>query len=247
MRSVKFAKEKRYWSIQRIDNLGIIKMTNDATKWNNGCKEDKTRNLFIIPLLTKILTYFKPLKISDVGTGTAYIAREVDKRLQYSAVWTVIDIQEDRLKFAVSQKPRNMKMQTQKVSFLEVSDVGLKFDAIIFIFTLLEMDINKKFFSQIATLLNDDGIACITIPDSLKDIYDSDTAALSLLGNYLDNKCVLDKIDKFTEKKYPFKAHRFEHIVESMIQVGLDLVYMKIEYETFLLVFKKSGNQDGYK
>ena len=74
----------------------------ETEKWEEGCRTDRVRNEFIIPTLHNHLEQFKPQKILDIGSGTAYIARTIDKLLSYNPLWTIIDTSQERIDFAIS-------------------------------------------------------------------------------------------------------------------------------------------------
>ncbi len=215
----------------------------EASNWNAGCEKDDVRNEFIIPTLAKVLTQFQPSRVLDVGTGTAYIAREVDSVLQYRPFWTAIDLLSARVSLAIKMKPKHMNMEALVLSFDEIAQKNTKYDAILLIFTLLEIKKLRNFFDTVQGVISDDGIVCIAMPNSLEDVYNAAVKDASVLQDYMNDCCVLDKIDKFTGKKYPFNAHRFECIVKSMVQAGFNMIDMVSrhteDHESYLLVFQK--------
>jgi hypothetical protein len=136
-----------------------------------------------------------------------------------------------------------MNMVAKVADFFDSVKLTPKFDVILFIFTLLEMDFTIELFLRANELLEIDGHVIIVMPDSLKDVCKAALSNSELLQNYLENTCILDKIDKFTKKSYPFKAHRFESIVKFMLGSGLIMVGFESSVvknnEIFLIIFKK--------
>ena len=214
----------------------------DATNWNKGCEKDIVRNQFIIPNLIKTLNKYRSTEILDVGTGTAFIAREVDKALRYRPKWTVIDVLPARISLAVKMKPIQMQMEGLVLGFDKITKVKAKYDAILLIFTLLEIEKLKVFFSTVQEVLSKDGIVCISMPNSLEDVHSAASSDATVFQSYMKDCCMLNKTDKFTGKTYPFYAHRFEYIVNGMIIAGFDMVNMSISRienrESHFLVFQ---------
>lgn len=214
-----------------------------SEKWDDGCKSDHVRNSFIIPTLVKLFAELGADRVLDVGAGTGYIARSVDAKLTERINWTLLDLDKSSIEFANSHIPDGMQAETYVGNFLEDWPSGEPYNFVLILFTLLEMELNLDLFSKISEVLNESGHVVIAIPDTLEDVHKDAITQPSLLIDFLDGNCILKKIDKFTTKSYPFKAHRFENIVLLMLNSSFSLVKMysfkNSGNETYMLVFRK--------
>jgi len=214
-----------------------------ADKWDDGCKEDEVRNEFVIPKLVQLINEMRPSQVLDIGTGTGYIVRSVDACVRQKPEWTLIDMDEERIAFAVKEMSQSVNFKVYTKNFMEDEIQGGPFDFVLLLFTLLELDLKMELFSKVKQLTSENGYVVITMPDSLEDVLKSAVKTPSLLSDFVKGRCVLGKVDKFTEEEYPFKAHRFEYIVQLMLQSSFSLIkmfsHMNGDNETFMLVFKK--------
>lgn len=215
-------------------------------KWDDGCKTHNVRNQFVIPKLVELIDKFKPSRILDIGTGTGYIARSVDESVNVELHWTLIDMDAERINFTESNMPASVNFNTSLIDFTKNEIESGPFDFVLLLFTLLELNLNLELFSKVSKLTSDGGLVVIAMPDSLEDVLKAATTDPSLLTNFVDGRCILGKVDKFTGEHYPFKAHRFEYIVQLMLYSSFSLdrmySYKNDGKETFMLVFKKNGD-----
>jgi len=218
-------------------------MKSVSKKWDDGCKDDHVRNVFIIPKLINLFSEIKVDRVLDVGAGTGYIARTIDARLSCETSWTLLDRDQNRIDFAETLIPSDMQAETYVGEFLLDDGYGQSYDLVLILFTLLEMELKLELFSKVNSVLIEGGHVVIAMPDSLEDVHKAALEDPSLLNDFLDGKCVVEKTDKFTDESYPFKAHRFEYIVQLMLYSEFSLEkmysYKNSGKETFMLVFKK--------
>ncbi|PCI63975.1 MAG: hypothetical protein COB37_03210 [Kordiimonadales bacterium] len=211
--------------------------------WDIGCSTDIVRNEFIIPFLAEEFNRNTPEQILDLGTGTAYIPRMLHALLAYKPFWTVIDLSRERINFSAEHAPADMKMDAQTISFESLLVRRQSFNAILIVFTLLEMQMNDLLCNRLYNSLNRAGCVYVALPDCLVDVFNAAKKDVTLIREYLTNSCKIQKIDKFTNLDYPFIAHRLGHVVGHMIKSGFHLVDMRSseidDSHTYLFVFKK--------
>ena len=221
-------------------------MKSKAEKWDDGCKADEVRNLFVIPRLISLVNEFRPTRILDVDTGTGYIVRSVDASVSVALDWTLIDIDAERIKFLESVMPKSVKFEASTIDFTKSGVKKPPFDLVLLLFTLLELKLDLGLFSKLNQLVGVNGVVVITMPDSLEDVLKAAVTKQTLLEDFLEGRCVLDKVDKFTKEVYPFIAHRFEYIIQLMLHSKFSLIRMYSDRvgdkETFMLVFRKNGD-----
>lgn len=221
-------------------------MNSSAKKWDDGCKTDNTRNCFVVPKLVQLINEFNPKRILDIGTGTGYIVRAVDALVNVSLHWNLIDMDDHRIEFVENNMPASVSFQVSRSDFTKDEIDGGPFDMVLVLFTLLELNLELKLFSQINQLTLTDGLVVIAMPDSLEDVLKAAVNTPSLLEDFVEGRCVLSKTDKFTDETYPFKAHRFENIVQLMLYSNfcLDKMYSYNhgDNETYMLAFRKNGD-----
>lgn len=216
-----------------------------ASKWDEGCENDDVRNQFVIPRLIKLVNEIRPKHVLDIGAGTGYIVRTVDAGVNTDVKWTLVDMDQERIAFLMNTMPKTVSFEAFANNFIQ-DDLGLhKFDCVLLLFTLLELNLDMELFSKIRGLTNQNGIVVITMPDSLEDVLKAAAQEPSLLTDFVNGKCIIPKVDKFTNEEYPFKAHRFEYIIQLMLYSNFTLIKMfshnQSDKETFMLVFRKNG------
>jgi len=230
----------------RVFQLYIVeKMKSSAEKWDDGCKTNDVRNVFVIPKMIQLINELKPSRVLDIGTGTGYMAKCIDEKIEVDVEWTLIDQDADRIDFVNKNLPASVNFQALTTNFITDDVTRHRFDLVLLLFTLLELNLEVGLFSKIQRQTSDNGVVVITMPNILEDVLKAAVEEPSLLTDFAEGRCVLGKIDKFTGEAYPFKAHRFEDIVQLMLHSGFSLEklysYNQVEKETFMFVFKKTG------
>lgn len=218
-------------------------MLNDAVLWDTGCKTDKVRNDFVIPIGIDLFNKRQPKSILDVGAGTGFTARHIDEKLNFRPNWCLLDSDAERLAFAASKFSVNMKSEIKCDNFLSADFADRKFDALFFGFTLLELGTCEKVLSQIDRLSAKRGVVVIAQPDVMQDVLASGHGDANLLEKFAAGPVSLRKVDKFTGAEYPFQAERFESVTHKVMQLGFSLERFEKEVfdgrAVFLLAFTR--------
>ncbi|GLV25641.1 class I SAM-dependent methyltransferase [Sphingobium sp. TomTYG45] len=214
----------------------------EAVRWDEGCRSDAMRNEFLIPLLTQLFAEQRPSTILDIGTGTGHIPRSVDGALPFRAQWTLIDINEERLKLARLLKPSEMQLETYNADISAIAATGEKHHAVMLTFTLLESDDCEGMIANAAALTATGGLLIIAVPDVWRDILDPAQEFATLGNQFVSGFVQLSKIDKFTGDPYPFNAMRTEKLISSVLKQSFALEQLEQggpNGEVYLLVFRK--------
>jgi ubiquinone/menaquinone biosynthesis C-methylase UbiE len=216
-------------------------MSNNAACWDNGCQTDKVRNEFIIPVVIDLFNAIRPQSILDVGAGTGFTARQIDRKLDYRPNWCLLDRDPERLDFATGKCPPRMNLETRCENFLSAKLACLSFDALFFGFTLLELGTGEDVLSSIDRLCGAKGTVIIAQPDVMLDVLAKGEHDPSLLKKFATEPVSLHKTDKFTLAEYPFHAERFESITYKVMRLGFSLERFEREVfdggAVFLLAF----------
>lgn len=205
-------------------------MTNpvsEAELWEQGSKRDRLRNEFVIPTLVRLLSLHAPARLLDVGAGTGYVARAVDKELSYHPQWTLIDISSERLEVAEQLSPPRMSARTVVGDIFSWNSEGESFDAIVLSFTLLEIKAVEKLVGLIGRKLAPGGLLLVVLPDAWADVIRHSRANSGVLQRFLSQGVDVPKVDKFTETQYPFHAMRTEAVIEAATEKGFDLFSLR--------------------
>ena len=228
-------------------NQTEVPISGDAQSWNIGSTEDPVRNNFIIPEIQKLFEKHRPKKILDIGTGTGYVPRRLQEGLTYSAHWTLLDLNSERLEFAKLYKPPSMQMTFVPGDLTALNSTACKFDSALLTFTLLEIENPTAMIEGAIDLLADKGLLVIAMPDGWKDILTASLDDSSLPQRFLTEAIKLPKIDKFTGCSYPFSTMRIETLITTALRH--DCVLETLEQggpqgEVYMLVFckKQAGN-----
>lgn len=213
----------------------------EAQLWDNGCRTDPPRNLFVIPEVARILSVERPARVLDVGAGTGYVAREIDKLLAYRPEWTLLDINSERLQLAASLKPQAMVQETLCSDVTRFSGSTSAFDAALATFTLLEISDIAGFAGALWGLLSAGAVLIVALPDAWEDVLAASAARPEVLQEYLGGQTSILKIDKFTSNPYPFRAIRLEVLVQCFLSMGFHLceILQPAEGSIFLLTFRR--------
>lgn len=205
-------------------------MTNsvsEAKLWEQGSKQDRLRNEFVIPTLVHLLSLHAPARLLDVGAGTGYIARAVDRELSYHPHWTLIDINSERLEVAKQLGPPGMSARTVVDDIFSWDSDGERFDAIVLSFTLLEIKAVEKLAGLFVEKLAPGGLLLVVLPDAWADVLRHSRADSGVLQRFLSESVDVPKVDKFTETQYPFHAMRTESVIEAATEKGFDLFSLR--------------------
>ncbi len=224
----------------------------EAVRWDDGCRSDAVRNQFLIPFLTKLFVERRPSTIMDIGTGTGYIPRSVDIALPFRAYWTLIDINEDRLRLARVLKPVEMQLNACNADINVLAATSEQHQAVMLTFTLLESDNCEGMIDSAAALTAPGGLLIIAVPDVWRDIVDPAQELASVAGQFIKGLVQLSKIDKFTGDPYPFNAVRTETLISSVLKRSFALEQLEQggpNGEVYLLVFRKldAANSGTYR
>lgn len=212
-----------------------------AQLWDEGCRRDKTRNIFIIPQIVRILAAEMPGSVLDIGSGTGHIAREVNRLLVVKPEWTLLDINRERLRLADQLKPAEMRQETLFANICGPLLKKSKFDAALAIFTLLEMHALDAFAKSTWSLLNDRAILLVAMPDAWTDVLAEAKSNPAVLSEFMDGRASICKIDKFTQSVYPFHAVRIENLLQIFLSRGFHLCELvrSPDKEAFMLVLRR--------
>jgi len=192
--------------------------------WEIGSSSDEVRNHFLIPRISEIVRSLRPARILDVGCSTGYLARQIDKDLDYRPSWTLLDHNEDVLRFAEDLLPPNFRGEFVASDY-ESYVPDHSYETIIISFTLLEMADSSSVLRHSASLLVDNGQILISLPDSLADIVDyaEELQTFAPLRTFLTTDVSIPKTDKFTGEAYPFSAKRVTRTISQAMSEGLSL------------------------
>ncbi len=229
----------------RITNLskttGLLGST-DADDWDAGSKSDPMRNDFVIPTLALVLNHFRPKSILDVGAATGFVARTTDGKLDYRPKWTLLDQNLERLNFAKKNLPGEMIATELLGNFFEIFGTGIRYQAIVLCFTLLEIGETELVYSQIRNLCAESGIVIIVLPDVWEDVLVANRKDQLTADTFLKGEVCIQKTDKFTQKRYPFNAKRIEMLIGNLLRKQFVLVQLSsgraAGSSAFMLVFE---------
>lgn len=214
----------------------------EAVRWDEGCRSDAIRNQFLIPFLVRLFAEQRPSTILDIGTGTGHIPRSVDIALPFRARWTLVDINEERLRLARLLKPLEMQMMAYNADITALAVTDEKHQAVMLTFTLLESDDCEGMIASAAALTATGGLLMIAVPDVWRDILDPAQEFEPLGGQFIKGYVQLSKIDKFTGDPYPFNAIRTETLISSVLKRSFALEQLEQggpDGEVYLLIFRK--------
>lgn len=217
-------------------------ISEDAEAWDNGSAEDTVRNNFIIPEIRIIFEKYKPMQILDIGTGTGYIPRTLQKALTYSAQWTLLDVNLERLAFASHHKPPSMHMTCVAGDLSALNFTACKFDSALLTFTLLEVENPTAMIEGAIDLLADRGFLVVAMPDGWKDVLTAAADDMNLPTRFLTEAVTLPKIDKFTGSPYPFSTMRIESLITTALRHNCVLETLEQggpQGEVYMLVFRR--------
>lgn len=214
-----------------------------AEKWERGCQSDVVRNEFVIPELTRIIAAARPATILDVGAGTGYIAREINHRLDYAPLWTLIDCDPERVAVAKSYSSDLMIQEVLQDDVMSLADTP-KFAAIMVTFTLLEIADVDKCVAKLRRLMTPSAILSVVLPDAWVDVLKHAPSDPTLISRFITERVAIPKNDKFTGKPYPFEAIRTEFLINLVLETGFVLVEIRNSSTAaagvFMLTFRRT-------
>ena len=217
-------------------------ISGEAKAWDNGSAEDDVRNNFIIPEILNLFKKYEPKQILDIGTGTGYIPRKLQQALTYSAHWTLLDLNIERLAFAKRHKPPSMQMTCIPGDLSALDSTSCKFDSALLTFTLLEVENPTAMIEGAINLLADRGFLVIAMPDGWKDVLTAASDDRNLPARFLTEAVTLPKIDKFTGSPYPFSTMRTETLITTALRHNCVLESLEQggpHGEAYMLVFQR--------
>jgi SAM-dependent methyltransferase len=221
--------------------VGRERQQSEAERWDDGCRNDSRRNAFVIPEVARILAVERPSSVLDVGAGTGYVAREVDRRLDIRPEWVLLDINAGRLDLANRLKPRAMAQRTLESDITTFVASEQRFSAALATFTLLEITDVIAFAGSVWQLLVQHGVLIIALPDAWEDVIAESVSRPSSISEYINGRTSLNKVDKFTETPYPFEALRIEALIQCFLELGFhlcEIIRSQLE-KTFVLTFRR--------
>lgn len=216
----------------------------EATLWESGCQADVVRNQFIAPSVTRLLEKCKPATILDVGTGTGYLPRIIDRALSYRPQWTLIDVNLSRLGLARQLMGSEMHAVTVAANILEYQ-CAAPFGAVLATFTILEIVEADRFIEQLPMLVDREGIFVVCTPDAWPDVLVHSKKDPMVLSKFLAGQAALPKIDKFTGSSYPFQAIRTERIISKVLSSGFELFQLdesEGNHRAYILAFRRRAS-----
>jgi hypothetical protein len=215
----------------------------NAELWEAGCREDKLRNGVLVPAIARILAREKSARILDVGTGTAYVPRQIHPLLSHRPEWNLVDLCPDRIALASKLIPEDM---IAEFTCSDIANCGLPsawYDAILLTFTLLEVSDMKELINALSDLTADEGSLIIALPDVWKDVLGASDDHEADAKAFLSSDVELIKMDRFTQAAYPFRARRIERVIECVLDRGFRLEELRNpclgEASVFLLTFRR--------
>jgi SAM-dependent methyltransferase len=201
----------------------MIESNSAAEEWELGCRRDEVRNGFVIPELVRIISAVKPATILDVGAGTGYIAREINHRLGYSPIWTLVDTDPERVALAKAYFADTMVQEVLENDVMSLPDTP-RYDAVLVTFTLLEVQDVAGCVAKLRRLMTAFSILSVVLPDAWIDVIAAGREDPSVIEKFLGERVSIPKNDKFTGKPYPFEAVRNEALIDIVLRAGFVLV-----------------------
>lgn len=215
-----------------------------AEKWELGCRGDQVRNGFVIPELTRIVSTVRPATILDVGAGTGYVAREINHRLDYAPLWTLIDSDPERVAVARSHSSDLMLQEVLAEDVMSLPDVQ-KYDAVLVTFTLLEVADVAACVAKLRRLMTPYSVLTVVLPDVWIDVLAASAWDATLIPKFLTDRVAIPKNDKFTGTPYPFEAIRTESLIDMVLRAGFALVEIRKSATpaagVFMLTFRSTS------
>jgi SAM-dependent methyltransferase len=216
-------------------------------RWEEICLADEARNSFVIPLIRSYISNGSPNYIVDVGCGTGYISRSIlEAGAGQSSRWLLLDHNLYLLNYA-----RKKLADWDNVDFLELdirslsNDCSSRRNDFAFIcYSLLEISGLDMFMKGLNNLLNHTAQVILIYPDVIEDIETASINSRNTITQYRKGLCIIDKLNRFTDQRQEYFAHRIEDIIQSFCGLNFVLSDMR-SYLTqnqkrhFALIFKR--------
>jgi trans-aconitate methyltransferase len=202
--------------------------------WESGCTQDPVRNTFVIPCLVSAIERYEPSSIIDIGCGTGYISREVERRLNRPHIsWHLLDRAPEMLAFARDKVRGGTNVQYHRRDLCtDVAKGELACDMGFAAYTFLDFALTALASENVSDLIRPGGQLMIFMPDVLEDVIEAGRLRRELLDQYRSGHCTIEKLDKFTRSNVLFEANRVEHVIELFTRKGLVLAeFLKHEFD----------------
>lgn len=214
-----------------------------AERWEQGSTQDPMRNRFVVPALARLIDAERPSTILDIGAGTGYVARHVDRHLRYRPTWTLIDLNPERLRLAETYRPAEMKLECLTGNVFDWPWQVGRFEAVLITFTLLEIEDIDRLCGLISDYTSQGALLAVTMPDAWIDVLEYAGEDPSIVRRYVEGPVEIPKLDKFTGEQYPFKATRIEDLIGRVLKAGFSLVALEhgrvATQSAFVLSFRR--------
>jgi len=213
--------------------------------WERGSLDDPIRNKFVIPFVAQYLNKEGIASIVDIGAATGHLSREIERRMLHDLSWTLVDRDRERLNYAMANKLDSMVMDTVCGDIGKEGLIDRCFGAVLVSFSLLELGTSKSVIEKLCLLCSSEGSLILIVPDVWQDVFAQSVAdgSIEIVSRFIDSPVSLEKVDRFTSKKYPFLADRFERIIICVMQHGFTLEVFAEHYlnskRVYGLIFKK--------
>ena len=217
-------------------------------EWNQSCAKCEARNGFIIPYIVKLAKETDARVISDLGCGTGYLAREINKNLSsLRPRFQLIDNNSDFLSFAQQLTFGLDNFSFHNINLLEQLENNHIADADIslLVYTFLESPFSDFNLKTILSFAKPSGRIVVVLPDVMEDVIATAKANFYKLGEFQNGHCKPKENQKIDYPLQRFHANRLEWIIGKFLSLGLHLISLE-RFETnsnkrhFLLDFEKS-------
>lgn len=195
-------------------------MTSDPRHWrlwDEGCAADEARNQFAIPFLTATIKRSAPTCVIDVGAGSGYVSRRLMGNLDHRNIaWVLVDDDPVACKWLIEAFDRHdgVRIQNSRVPPLPVNDEST---LVVLSYTVLEMSLDE--LAGLVKSLAPGASLAMILPDVAEDVLQVSPDPNGPF--WLEGSQRLSKTDKFSGDSYPFTAHRFEHLIETLTTSGV--------------------------
>lgn len=228
-------------------NIPENALTSENDLWEQGYLDNPVRNQFIIPEVARLFNSEIPGTVLDVGCGTGYMAREIDRRVKHSIHWTLLDTDAERIRFAEANRPSGFSGQILNDTLASVAKSEQEFSSILVSFTLLEIGATPENVDLLVGLCRPGGLIVVALPDVIVDVWKSfSKRGEPNFPDFIEQPVALAKVNAFTGTRYPFVAERLDSIILKFISGGMVLEHMIRrnfdEEGFFLLAFRRRSD-----
>lgn len=191
--------------------------------WAKKSAADPLRVNCIARIIGETLERVNARKVLDIGCGTGTVAHAIIRSFDLDSEWVLLDQCEAMLSEAQKVKIEGWDVHFEAMDFFDYADSGRSFDAMIAVFTLMEIENLDDFFKSVVKLATEKSKLLVVLPDIIEDVLSAVEARQITWQDYIYGQVRLRKIDKYTGLKYPFIAHRIESILVSATAASLKL------------------------